>query len=132
MGNRVGMENSAATNYVRLYDNGNIDIISQVGGAIQISSVPGNTVLSLFANGNIDLVGTANNKVYRIGAPGAAGQLVIDNLLSVITLNGAATIVIGYIPGVPANWALPVPGDVWTALDRIAAAVVARTVGGPI
>jgi len=128
----VGMHNFATTSYIRVYDNGNIDIFSAGAAGIQIFNNVNNAQCYIKGNGDIDLICLAAGKITRLGAPGVAGQIIIDNLAGQITINGAGIILIGYVPGVPANWILPAPGDVWTAIDRIAAAVVARTVGGPI
>jgi hypothetical protein len=66
-------------------------------------------------------------------------QLAVGAGVIQITAAGAITIApavgqvlqLTYTPAVPANWVGGV-GTVWNALDRLSAAIVARTIGGAI
>ncbi len=83
----------------------------QSGGQININAGFG-FLMRLAANGGFLFIGNVGN-----------AQLV--------DASGASAFVT-YVPAVPANWIAPVPTDLAAAIDRCAAAIVARTVGGPI
>jgi hypothetical protein len=60
-----------------------------------------------------------------------AGQITMNWLANSLTISAFTAVSIQYSPGNPLNWAGS-PTTIEAALDRIAAAVVARTVGGAI
>lgn len=120
---RAAIENFSSTAFLWLNDNNNM--IMQTTGDVQVTGGATPSQLRIYANSNIDLLMTAAAATMRLGdvSPGRPN----------IIIGGAmGTIFMTYVPAVPANWALPVPGDVWLAIDRLVAAVVARTVGGPV
>jgi len=98
---------------------GSINLVQTGGDSIAV--VAGGGILVSVAAGNVLTISHANGALITIFA---GGQIQI-------TPGGAGVVVVGYVPAVPGQW-LIVPGDLATAIDRLVAAVVARTIGGPV
>lgn len=125
------VENSATAPvgaYLQINENGTI-LLNSNSQDVQI--VGGSSIFHIAASQDMDMSNVNPGKKYTIGCP-TRTRVVCDDNTQTFTIVCAGACLYPYIPGAPANWLLPAPTDVWAALDRIAAAIVARTVGGPI
>jgi hypothetical protein len=81
--------------------------------------------------GNVKITAGGAGPKLEMSFPGA-GIVQVDTFSGVVTVDGL-TVNVTYIPvGFPANWAGGPPALLAAAIDRCAAAIVARTIGGPI
>lgn len=82
------------------------------------------------AAGNISLDAGAHAGIIDLGTVGTA-ELKLDQGAGTVLLTCANLCSVKYAPAVPGNWAVPVT-TIHQALDRLVAAVVARTLGGAV
>jgi len=116
-------------NYVTVHQGTGIDVLSQTYVKIQ-TGVAG-SILDMKTTGDISITLPAG-KIFDVGDLLGAARIVVDRTLNQVSILSTVQPFVTYVPLVPANWALPVPIDIATAIDRLVAAVVARTVGGPV
>lgn len=128
---KAAMQNNAGSCFVWCNDNGSVLTTGNQGA--QLADSFAGARFNITAANNMEMICPTVGKTYTIGCS-IRNKMVLDDttLPGAFTLTCAGPVFIPYTPGAPLNWALPVPPDIWTALDRIAAAIVARTVGGPI
>jgi hypothetical protein len=134
---KLQLLNAAPAESIQL-QNGTSFVGIDASGKILLSVVAPDDIFIGDSAGSQLVIGTTG--ILSMAVPFGV-SMVIGNGACVLTWNGLGDLIVSATPGrtltvtyfeaVPANWIGP-PADIWAALDRIAAAIVARTVGGPI
>lgn len=106
-----------------------IDITVNGGAALNVNNANGDQLTVEDNAIRFDMTGAG---VFTLAS--AAGGIFTMDAAGQITITPASGLnpTIFYAVGDPSNWNTPDILDICTALDRIAAALVARTIGGPI
>jgi len=127
--NPARLQSADLGTYVEVRNGGPIDALS--AAAARIRAVCGNTDFDMQASGVVLLL-IGPGKTITLGDALGSALVLIDRNLNKVSILSTNQPLITYVPGNPANWILPAPTDLATAIDRIAAAVVAGAPGGPI
>ncbi len=129
----VGMllrwENVANVSFIQLTDGGILTGASDDNSIIDYRRGAGGRA-SLHWAANILALNCAFGAKAQMATSGA-GFVGVDDAFNTFQVAGFAALQYQYIPAVPANWVGGVT-EIQNALDRLAAAVIARTIGGAI
>jgi hypothetical protein len=134
---KVQFLNAAPGESIQMQNGTSLVGIDAAGQLLGIVTAPNTITIRTSASAGFTVDAFGNTLVS--GAAGATASIGANAAFILFTAVGGITmsvpalqnIVMAYTPTVPADWAVLNP-DVWQALDRIAAAIVARTVGGPV
>ena len=91
-------------------------------GDVSMSSTPAGALIYADTAGSIGIVCADAGEVFIRNISNTM-SLIFDPSSGSWTMTASSTIYIQYTAGSPGNWPSGLPGDVWAALDKIAAAV---------
>ncbi len=110
----------AMGNIVKCWYNGSVGIVGGGGQGISLLNETFTGSITLGGPGYIQLNADAGQAL-TLNANGS--EIGITNTGDInMLLSGGTQVTISYLEGTPSDWSVN-PGDVWTALDRIASAV---------
>jgi len=128
-GGNLSWANIALTAGINLGDNGALGILMSQNSQFQVTGLGGNATMFWQAGVTWTLNVSGSTKVNFI--IGAGGQMTMDPVANSFFCDGFASYDYGYVAATPLNWVGGV-SRLERAVDRLAAALIARTVGGPI
>jgi len=127
--NRSQLISADLLNYVRVQQGTGIDILAQLYVKLQTGGA--GSIIDMKTTGDISIT-LPGGKIFDVGDLLGAARIVVDRTTNQVSILSTVQPFITYAAVVPANWALPVPLDIATAIERILAAVVAGAPGGPV